>query len=60
MAKAEDYRKRAATITKTGKWRTASADRTVIDKTVKALNSMADNEDWLAGKTKPKKPRPRA
>ena len=56
MSKADDYRKRGAAITKTGKWRKIQADRTGMKKTVKALNDMADNEDWLAGKTKPKKP----
>ena len=55
MSKADDYRKRGAAITKTGKWRKIQADRTGMKKTVKALNDMADNEDWLAGKTKPKK-----
>ena len=60
MTKADDYRKRGAAITKTGRWRKASGDRTGLEKTVKALNSMADNEDWLAGKIKPGKPRSRA
>jgi hypothetical protein len=57
VTKADDYRKRAAKITKTGKWRTSSGDRVGMGKTIKALSDMADNEDWLAGKTKPKTPR---
>jgi hypothetical protein len=52
MSKAEDYRKRGAAITRNGKWRTIQSDRTGLNKTVKALNDMADNEDWLAGQTK--------
>jgi hypothetical protein len=57
MTKADDYRKRGTAITKAGKWRVHPSDRTGIEKTVKALNAMADNEDWLAGTLKPKKPR---
>jgi len=54
MTKAEQYRKRVAAITKGGKWRTIQSDRTSINKTVKALNDMANNEDWLDGKAKTK------
>ena len=57
MTKADDHRKRAAAVTKTAKGRKVSSDRTGLAKKVKALTDMADNEDWLAGKTKkPKAP----
>jgi hypothetical protein len=56
MTKADDYRKRAAAVTKTAKRRKAKGDRAGSEKKAKALNDMADNEDWLAGKTKPKTP----
>ena len=57
MTKADDYRKRAAAVTKTAKGRKVSSDRTGLAKKAKALTDMADNEDWLAGTTKPKKPK---
>jgi hypothetical protein len=56
VTKADDYRKRAAAITNTRKRRKAG-DRAGPEKKAKALNDMADNEDWLAGKIKPKPPR---
>jgi hypothetical protein len=56
MTKADDYRKRAAAVTKTAKRQKAKGDRAGSEKKAKALNDMADNEDWLAGKTKPKTP----
>lgn len=51
MTTADQYRKRGATITKSGKWRRIAADRIGLEKMVKALEDMADNEDWLKGKT---------
>jgi len=54
MTKADEYRTRAAAATKTAKGRKAKGDRAGVEKKAKALNDMADNEDWLAGKTKPK------
>ena len=54
MTKAEDYRKRAAAATKTSKGRKAIGDRKGLDKKAKALTDMAENEDWLDGKPKPK------
>ena len=57
MTKADEYRKRAVAVTKTAKSRKRKGDRTAVEKKAKALNDMADNEDWLAGKTKSKKPK---
>ena len=57
MTKADDYRKRAAALTKIAKGRKARGDRVGVEKKAKALNDMADNEDWLAGKTRPRKPK---
>jgi hypothetical protein len=54
MTKADEYRTRAAAATKAAKGRKAKGDRAGVEKKAKALNDMADNEDWLAGKTKPK------
>lgn len=56
MAKADEYRKRAAAVSKTAKRRKVSSGRTALDKKAKALTDMADNEDWLSGKNKPKVP----
>lgn len=55
MTKADDYRKRGAAIINASKWRVHPSDRRGVEKKVKALNAMAENEDWLAGKPKPKK-----
>lgn len=57
MTKADDYRKRAVAVTKTAKRRKVSSGRTGLEKKAKALTDMADNEDWLAGKNKPKEPK---
>jgi hypothetical protein len=54
MTKADEYRTRAIAATKTAKRRRAKGDRTGLEKKAKALTAMADNEDWLAGETKPK------
>lgn len=54
MTKADEYRKRAAAATKTAKGRKSKGDRAGVEKKAKALNDMADNEDWLAGKNKAK------
>ena len=47
----ESYRKRAKDINKRLKQRASTADRAKLTKKQKALNDMADNEDWLAGKS---------
>jgi hypothetical protein len=57
MTKADEYRKRAAALTKTAKWRKAKGDRVGVEKKAKALIDMADNEDWLTGKIEPRKPK---
>jgi len=44
------YRKRAKDISKRLKQRVSTADRVKLAKKQKALNDMADNDDWLAGK----------
>ena len=56
MTRGGEYRKRAAAITKAAKKRRAKGDRKPLEKKAKALNDMADNEDWLVGKpvAKPK------
>ena len=54
MTKGDEYRKRAVALTKTAKRRKAKGDRTGSEKKAKALTAMADNEDWLDGKNKPK------
>ena len=59
MTKADDYRKREAAIITASKWRVHPSDRTGLEKTVKALNAMAENEDWLAGKLTPEKLKPK-
>jgi hypothetical protein len=51
--KAETFRKRAAAAGKSSKKRVKN-DRQLLLKRQKALNDMADNEDWLDGKTKDK------
>jgi hypothetical protein len=57
MTTADEYRKRAATVTKAAKKRKAKGDRLPLEKKVRALSEMADNEDWLAGTIKPKEPK---
>jgi hypothetical protein len=47
----DSYRKRAKDINKRLKQRASTADRAKLTKKQKALNDMADNEDWLAGKS---------
>jgi hypothetical protein len=54
MTKADEYRKRAVATTKTAKRRQVSSGRTGLEKKARALTDMADNEDWLAGVSKPK------
>jgi len=50
MAKAEDYRKRAAVLGK--RMRSGpTLPKTPLGRKHKALTDMADNEDWLDGKT---------
>lgn len=44
------YRQRAKELNKRLKERPSAADRAKLVKKQKALNDMADNEDWLAGK----------
>ena len=53
MTKADDYRKRATAIGKTLRKRRKD-HRLLIERKQKALSDMADNEDWLDGKIKPK------
>jgi hypothetical protein len=48
--KTQGYRKRAKHINKRLKQRVSTTDRAKLVKKQKALNDMADNEDWLAGK----------
>ncbi len=49
-AKSGSYRKRAKDIEKRVKRRISPKDRAKLLKKKKALNDMADNEEWLAGK----------
>ena len=49
MAKAEDYRKRAAVLGK--RMRPGPLPKTTMGRKHKALTDMADNEDWLDSKT---------
>jgi len=44
------YRKRAKDINKRLKQRSSPSDHAKLLKKQKALNDMADNDDWLAGK----------
>ena len=53
MTKADQYRKRAKTIGAHLRRRPA-ATRVPILKKQKALTDMADNEDWLDGKVRPR------
>ena len=53
MTKAEDYRKRAKAIGTTLRKR-RKGERVPLERKQKALSDMADNEDWLDGKIKPK------
>jgi hypothetical protein len=48
-SQADKYRQRSALLTKAEKSRTGAAKRH-LGKTIKALDDMADNEDWLDGK----------
>ena len=54
MSKADDYRKRATAATKSARKRKAKGDRAGPEKRARALTDMADNEDWLDGKSKVK------
>ena len=49
-AKTGSYRKRGKDIEKRMKTRMSPMDRAKLLKKKKALNDMADNEEWLAGK----------
>jgi hypothetical protein len=51
MTKAEKYRKRAKAL---GRHSRLTQRTTPIGRKQKALTDMADNEDWLDGKTKAK------
>jgi hypothetical protein len=53
MTKAETYRKRAKALGKRMKGR-QTQHTTPVGRKQKALTDMADNEDWLNGKTKAK------
>jgi hypothetical protein len=53
MSKAENYRKRAKALGKRMKGR-QTQHTTPVGRKQKALTDMADNEDWLNGKTKAK------
>jgi hypothetical protein len=53
MSKAENYRKRAKALGKRMKNR-QTQHTTPVGRKQKALTDMADNEDWLDGKTKAK------
>jgi hypothetical protein len=53
MNKADDYRKRAVVLGKRMRSRQAQPT-TPLGRKHKALTAMADNEDWLDGKNKPK------
>jgi len=55
MSKADDYRKRAVAIAKGLRQRRATDKRPLVNKK-KALEDMADNEDWLDGEPQPKVP----
>jgi len=54
MTKADDYRKRSAVLRKKTKKRQSAGERDRVVRKGKALDGMADNEDWLAGKTNTK------
>ena len=54
MTKSEVYRLRAKGLERRMKAATRT-DKAVMSKKKKALNDMADNEDWLDGKPKTKK-----
>ncbi len=53
MTKAENYRKRAKALGKRMSSRQTQRT-TAVGRKQKALTDMADNEDWLDGKTKAK------
>ena len=53
MTKADSYRKRAKSLGKRMSNRQVQ-HTTPVGRKQKALNDMADNEDWLDGKIKPK------
>jgi len=54
MTKGDAYRLRAKTVARRMKG-TGRINRAVLAKKKKALEDMADNEDWLDGKPKAKK-----
>jgi hypothetical protein len=54
MSKADDLRKEATESGKRGDKTKALKEGALEHKREKALNEMADNEDWLDGKPKPK------
>ena len=51
-SRAEQFRKRADAIGKRLKKTANKKEQAPLRKKQRALNDMADNEDWLAGKTK--------
>ena len=53
MTKAEAYRKRAVVLGKRMRSKQVQST-TPLGRKQKALTDMADNEDWLDGKNKPK------
>jgi hypothetical protein len=54
MSKADDLRKEATESGKRGDKTKSLKEGALEHKREKALNEMADNEDWLDGKPKPK------
>ena len=56
MTKGDVYRLRAKGMERRMK-KTTKTDRAVMARKRNALTEMADNEDWLEGKSAPKKPK---
>ena len=54
MSKSDDFRKEAKEAGKRGDKTKSLKEGAREHKREKALNDMADNEDWLDGKPKPK------
>jgi len=57
MSKADDLRKEAKEAGKRGDKSKSLREGATERKREQALNEMADNEDWLDGKPKPKAPK---
>jgi hypothetical protein len=53
MSKADDYRKRADAVAK-GLSQRRAKEKLPLRNKKKALEDLADNEDWLDGKSQPK------